>query len=205
MSVSSRCTRGPQANRDVYDSGPSDRHLYCRAPRICKYEDYVALLLLDCAAGSPGQSDRQLPALKHSLLLLALLVPSKQSSSIMFFRNLAITALAGALAASPASCAPQGPGRAGGPPAPPAPPAQDKTTSVSASKTAQWETAYTATAASAVAAAKATAKTRSPVSHVKGKAFDRYVSIWFENTNYAKAQADRKHAHTSSSPEDAMR
>jgi len=27
---------------------------------------------------------------------------------------------------------------------------------------------------------------------VKGAAFDRYVSIWFENTDFETAQADRK-------------
>lgn len=61
-----------------------------------------------------------------------------------------------------------------------------------AAPTRIWETAYTATDPAAVAAAKATAKTRSPTSQVAGKVFDRYVSIWFENTNFAKAKADRK-------------
>lgn len=50
----------------------------------------------------------------------------------------------------------------------------------------------TATDASDVYAAQATAKSESPVTHVKGKAFDRYVSIWFENTDYDMAAADRK-------------
>lgn len=57
--------------------------------------------------------------------------------------------------------------------------------------TVEWETAYTATAASDVAAAAATAKTSSPTSKVKGKAFDRVVYIWFENENYDKAAGDR--------------
>ena len=48
----------------------------------------------------------------------------------------------------------------------------------------------TATDAADVYAAQATAKTESPTSHVKGKAFDRYVSIWFENTDYDMAAAD---------------
>jgi acid phosphatase len=48
----------------------------------------------------------------------------------------------------------------------------------------------TATDAADVYAAQATAKTESPTSHVKGKAFDRYVSIWFENTDYDLAAAD---------------
>jgi len=41
-----------------------------------------------------------------------------------------------------------------------------------------------------VYAAQATALTLSPTSNVKGKAFDRYVSIWFENTDYDMAAAD---------------
>ena len=50
----------------------------------------------------------------------------------------------------------------------------------------------TATDAADVYAAQATAKTESPTSHVKGKVFDRYVSIWFENTDYETAAADRR-------------
>lgn len=49
----------------------------------------------------------------------------------------------------------------------------------------------TATARSDVLAAQATALTRSPTSNVKGKVFDRYVSIWFENTDYDMAAGDR--------------
>ncbi len=52
----------------------------------------------------------------------------------------------------------------------------------------------TATDAADVYAAQATALTLSPTSNIKGKAFDRYVSIWFENTDFETAQADRKHA-----------
>ena len=48
----------------------------------------------------------------------------------------------------------------------------------------------TATDAADVHAAQATAKCNSPTSHIKGKAFDRYVSIWFENTDYDMAAAD---------------
>lgn len=48
----------------------------------------------------------------------------------------------------------------------------------------------TATDKADVLAAQATAKSESPVSHVKGKAFDRYVSIWFENTDYDMAAND---------------
>ncbi|RDW88128.1 acid phosphatase phoa-1 [Coleophoma cylindrospora] len=48
----------------------------------------------------------------------------------------------------------------------------------------------TATDVTDVYAAQATAKTRSPTSCVKGAAFDRYVSIWFENTDYDMAAAD---------------
>ena len=51
---------------------------------------------------------------------------------------------------------------------------------------------YTATASSDVYAAQATAVTESPTSHVKGKAFDRFVVIWLENTDYSKAAQDRK-------------
>lgn len=49
----------------------------------------------------------------------------------------------------------------------------------------------TATFASDVAAAAATAKTESPTSNVPGKAFDRFVVIWLENTDYSAAAADR--------------
>lgn len=48
----------------------------------------------------------------------------------------------------------------------------------------------TATDAADVYAAQATAKSESPVSKVPGKAFDRYVSIWFENTDYDMAAGD---------------
>jgi len=41
-----------------------------------------------------------------------------------------------------------------------------------------------------VSAAAATALSSSPTSHVKGKAFQRYVSIWFENTDFDMAAAD---------------
>lgn len=50
----------------------------------------------------------------------------------------------------------------------------------------------TATAASNVAQAAATARTLSPFSNVKGKAFDRFVVVWLENTNYDKASGDRE-------------
>lgn len=55
---------------------------------------------------------------------------------------------------------------------------------------AGWETSYTATGTRDVAAAAATAKTSSPVSNVKGKAFDRIAIIYFENENYDKAIGD---------------
>ncbi|THX77992.1 phosphoesterase-domain-containing protein [Aureobasidium pullulans] len=48
----------------------------------------------------------------------------------------------------------------------------------------------TATAAADVAAARASALTLSPTSNVKGKAFDRFVVIWLENTDYDKAASD---------------
>lgn len=49
---------------------------------------------------------------------------------------------------------------------------------------------YTATSASDVYAAQATAITRSPTSHVPGKAFDRIAIIWLENTDYTMAAGD---------------
>ncbi|KAI1631572.1 acid phosphatase phoa [Biscogniauxia mediterranea] len=55
---------------------------------------------------------------------------------------------------------------------------------------AQAENTYTATATSNVAQAAATAKTLSPTSHVKGKAFDRIAIIWMENTDYDMAIGD---------------
>lgn len=50
----------------------------------------------------------------------------------------------------------------------------------------------TATDPAAVYAAQATAKTESPTSHVKGKVFDRFVTIWFENTDFQSAAAEGK-------------
>ncbi len=50
---------------------------------------------------------------------------------------------------------------------------------------------YTSTGTADVAAAAATALTRSPTSHVKGKAFDRLAIIWLENTDYTLAVNDR--------------
>lgn len=61
-----------------------------------------------------------------------------------------------------------------------------------AKTTTGWESAYTATGTAAVAAAAATAKTSSPTSHVKGKAFDRFVVVYFENQDYDKSFGDRK-------------
>ncbi|KAK8048177.1 hypothetical protein PG994_009907 [Apiospora phragmitis] len=55
---------------------------------------------------------------------------------------------------------------------------------------AQAENLYTATATSDVYAAQATAKTLSNTSNVKGKAFDRFVVIWLENTDYDMAYGD---------------
>lgn len=55
---------------------------------------------------------------------------------------------------------------------------------------AQAENLYTATASSDVYAAQATAKTLSNTSNVKGKAFDRFVVIWMENTDYDMAYGD---------------
>lgn len=52
------------------------------------------------------------------------------------------------------------------------------------------ENKYTATGVQDVAKAQATAKTSSPTSNVKGKAFDRIAYIWFENQNYDKSIGD---------------
>ncbi|KAL9127129.1 MAG: hypothetical protein Q9217_003937 [Psora testacea] len=52
-------------------------------------------------------------------------------------------------------------------------------------------TINTATATSDIAAAQATAATNSETSNVKGKAFDRFVVIWLENTDYASSFDDR--------------
>lgn len=52
------------------------------------------------------------------------------------------------------------------------------------------QTQYTSTAVSAVEAARATALTLSPTSSIKGKTFDRFVSIWLENQDYDIAAAD---------------
>ncbi|KAF6783879.1 putative acid phosphatase, partial [Colletotrichum musicola] len=49
---------------------------------------------------------------------------------------------------------------------------------------------YTSTASADVAAAAATAKTESPTSNVKGKAFDRIVQIYLETTAYENATAN---------------
>ncbi|PHH72473.1 hypothetical protein CDD83_4941 [Cordyceps sp. RAO-2017] len=53
-----------------------------------------------------------------------------------------------------------------------------------------WETRYTETATAVVEASAATAVTKSPVSHVGGKAFDRLAIIFFENQNFEKARGD---------------
>jgi hypothetical protein len=56
------------------------------------------------------------------------------------------------------------------------------------------QTQYTSTATNAVAAAAATAKTESPTSHVKGKAFDRIAIIYLETTAFNNTIADREFA-----------
>ncbi|OTA02200.1 acid phosphatase-like protein [Trichoderma parareesei] len=68
--------------------------------------------------------------------------------------------------------------------------AVDKSQCKPSSTSTGWETRYTATGTAEVAAAAATAKTSSPTSHVKGKAFDRFVVVYFENQNYDKADGD---------------
>ncbi|KAK4935834.1 hypothetical protein LTR10_023199 [Elasticomyces elasticus] len=66
------------------------------------------------------------------------------------------------------------------------------TSSVSKTSTTSvdWVNKYTATAPADVLAAQATAKSSSPTSHVPGKAFDRFVVIWLENTDYNMSVAD---------------
>lgn len=49
---------------------------------------------------------------------------------------------------------------------------------------------FTATSTADVYAAQATAATAHPTSDVSGKVFDRFVTIWLENTDYVKAAAD---------------
>ncbi|QUC17818.1 uncharacterized protein UV8b_02059 [Ustilaginoidea virens] len=53
-----------------------------------------------------------------------------------------------------------------------------------------WETRYTATDPASVAKNAAQAKTSSPTSYVKGRAFDRLAIIYFENQNYDKSFGD---------------
>lgn len=48
----------------------------------------------------------------------------------------------------------------------------------------------TQTSTSAVYAAQATAGTTSPTSYVRGAHFDRFVTIWLENTDFTTAMAD---------------
>ncbi len=66
-----------------------------------------------------------------------------------------------------------------------------KTLVLAFAATAFAQTQYTSTAASAVAKAQATALTLSPTSNVAGKRFDRFVTIWCENTDYSMAAGDR--------------
>lgn len=51
---------------------------------------------------------------------------------------------------------------------------------------------HLAVAAGSVVAQQTSADTLSPVSYVKGKAFDRLAVIWLENTDYAMAVGDRE-------------
>lgn len=55
------------------------------------------------------------------------------------------------------------------------------------------QTQYTSTGTAAIAKARATALTESPTSNVAGKSFNRFVSIWCENTDYDMAAGDRKY------------
>lgn len=53
------------------------------------------------------------------------------------------------------------------------------------------QTEFTSTAAADVAAAAATARTESTVSNVKGKAFDRILTIYLETTAFNNTIVDR--------------
>ena len=64
---------------------------------------------------------------------------------------------------------------------------------------ANAQTQYTSTKAADVAAARATAKTLSPTSNVKGKTFDRFVTIFLENTDFNLAAGDGTFQHNSPS------
>jgi hypothetical protein len=57
------------------------------------------------------------------------------------------------------------------------------------------QTQYTSTGTAAVAKARATAKTESSISNVVGNSFNRFVTIWCENTDYSMAAGDRKNIH----------
>ncbi|PVH95944.1 hypothetical protein DM02DRAFT_689090 [Periconia macrospinosa] len=57
-------------------------------------------------------------------------------------------------------------------------------------KTASLAVAQTSTDSAAIASAAATALTRSPTSNVKGKAFNRLLTIYLENTAYENAIVD---------------
>jgi hypothetical protein len=49
---------------------------------------------------------------------------------------------------------------------------------------------FTSTSPADVAAARDSALTLSPTSKVHGRAFDRFVTIWLENTDFDKAASD---------------
>ena len=50
---------------------------------------------------------------------------------------------------------------------------------------------FTASKVAPVEAAQATAKTSHKTSNVKGKVFDRFITIWLENTDYKKSEGDK--------------
>jgi hypothetical protein len=56
------------------------------------------------------------------------------------------------------------------------------------------QTQYTSTGTAAVAKARATALTESPTSNVVGNSFNRFVTIWCENTDYSMAAGDRTYS-----------
>ena len=49
----------------------------------------------------------------------------------------------------------------------------------------------TASKVAPVDKAQETAKTTHKTSHVSGKVFDRFITIWLENTDYKKSEGDK--------------
>jgi len=67
---------------------------------------------------------------------------------------------------------------------------QNYIVAISLATWASAQTQYTSTKAADVEKARATAKTLSPTSSIKGKTFDRFVTIFLENTDFDMAAGD---------------